>query len=405
MLSCTKASWGTFLRCPIRPLAQCPPVLGKGLLRSTNSRDMILRMLRSLAPLLFAILPFPLGAQSKASNPLPTYKIAIAQKHSDMGTYFEVARDGALLFFVGDKAGNWDLRRVSGWDTSSPKVERLKLKGPSREEIDGARFGQSTFVLTNDGQFALTRVERDAPGMASSFRRNSQAVINVINLQSYSVVSTLNTADQLLAGGFWQTFEEHSILAEYGANEKDASGNTFSRNSVGLLEVPTMHASIECNYLLHYGEIKQDGHGGSSRTTSNSDLSSGCAEIMHKTNASEPEDIQKFQTVSSAVRELKFQPPEFSGGSPAWHGCSLVEERAEDKLALFGCGNGHQTWYDSSKMDSRAYFAVDVTTGTPLLRVSVNPSKSAIGHLITHDGKPWLALLTDHVDLAFYPIQ
>lgn len=366
---------------------------------------MILRMLSCILPLSLALLPLALGAQEKTANPSPAYKLTIAQKHPDIGTYFAVARDQSLLFFIGNKAGDWDLIRVSGWGTPSPRKEKLRLNGPTREEIESAFYRQSTFVLTNDGRFAITRVERAAPGMAPGFRRNSQAVINVIDLQSYSVVSTLHTADQLLAGGFWRTFEEHSILSEYGANEKAASDNTFSRQSVAQLEVPSMHASIECNYLLHYGEMKPDGHGAWSRTTSNSDLSSGCAEMMDKTNASEPEGIQKFQPVSSAVRGLKFQPQEFSGSPAAWRGCSLVEESAEEKLALFDCGNSHQTWYDSLKVDSRAYFVVDVTTGAALLRVSVNPSKSAVGHLTTHEGKSWLALLTNDVDLAVYPIQ
>ena len=241
--------------------------------------------------------------------------------------------------------------------------------------------------------------------MASSVRRNSQAIINVVDLKSFAVVSTVNTADQLLASGFWQPFQEHSILAGYGANDKDGAGNTFTRTSDGLLEVPTLHTSAECNYLRHYGELKQDGHGGLSRTTSNSDMSSGCAELMRKTNASEPEGIQKFQEVSGTVKKLNFRPPEFSSGPAAWHGCSLVEEKVADKLALYDCGNGHQTWYDSSKQDSRAFFVVDVTTGTELLRIPMNPSKSAIGHLITSKEKPWLALLTDHVNLAFYSVQ
>jgi hypothetical protein len=362
-------------------------------------------MLRFLASVMLVSFSSALGAQGKATDPSPTYKLMLTPKHSGMGTYFAVSCSESLLFFIGDKAGTWDLMRVSDWDTPSPKKEKLQLKGPTREEIEGARFGQSTFFLTNDGQFAITRVERDAPSMASSVRRNSQAVINVIDLRNYSIISTLSTADQLLAGGFWQPFEEHSILAAYGANDKDASGNTFSRESVGLLELPTMDVSNECQYLLHYGEIKQNEQGGLSRETSISDMSSGCTEIMHKTNASKPEDIQKFKTVSNAVKELKFQPPEFSGGSPAWHGCSLIEERTEDKLALFDCGNGHQTWYDKAKTDLRAYFAVDVTTGTALLRVSVNPSKSALAHLTKHEGKSWLVLLSDHVDLAFYPIR
>jgi hypothetical protein len=370
----------------------------------TRSR-MILPMLRCTTFWLMAMFPLMLAAQEKSTNPVPAYKMKIAEKRSKMGTYFSVAPDQSLLFFVGDQAGNWDLRRISAWDSSSPKRERLELKGPSRDEIEDARFGQSTLLLTNDGRFALTRVTRNAPGMASTFRTNSQAVINVIDLQSYSVVSTLNTMDQLLAGGFWQPFQEYSILAGYGANEKGGNGNVFTRESVSLIEVPTMHTLIECHYILHYGELKQDGHGGLSRTTSNSDMSPGCAELMRKTNASEPEGIQKFQEVSNAAKKLNFQPPEFSGSPAAWHGCSLVEEKLDDKLALYDCGNGHQTWYDSSKQDSRDFFAVDVITGSQLLRISMNPSKSAIGHLTTHEGKMWLALLTDHVDLALYPVR
>jgi len=365
---------------------------------------MILPMLRCLSLWLMAMFPLMLVAQGKSTNPVPAYKMRITEKRSKMGTYFVVAPDQSLLFFTGDQGGDWDMRRISGWDSSSPKQERLVLTGPSREDMENS-FGHSNFMLTNDGRFALARVERDAPGMASSFRRNSQAIINVVDLQSFSIVSTLNTTDKLLAGGVWQPFEDHSILADYGANEKDARGSTFTRESIALLEVSTMQPSMECNYLLHYGELKQDGHGGLSRTTSTSDMSSGCAELMHKTNASGPDSIMKFRTYSRAANELKFQPKEFSGSPAAWHGCSLVDERASDNLALFNCGNGHQTWYDTMKLDSRAFFAVDVTTGTAVLRMAVNPSKSAIGHLTSQKGKSWLALLTDNVDLAFYPIR
>ncbi|HEY6375960.1 MAG TPA: hypothetical protein VIX90_10605 [Edaphobacter sp.] len=366
--------------------------------------DMIKPMFRCLPFCLMAAFPLMLVAQKKSTDPVPAYKIKIAERRSNMGTYFEVAPDQSLLFFTGDKAGNWGLNRVSAWDSPSPKQKRLKIKGPTREETESSRFGQSTFLITNDGRFALTRVALDAPGMASSFRKNSRAIINIVDLQSFTAVSTLDTTDKLLAGGFWQAFQEHSILAGYSANEKDAGGSLFSRESVALLELPTMKSAMACDYLLHYGELKQNDHGGWGRATSTSALSSGCAEIMTKTNSSEPQKIQKSRVISKEAEELKFQPQEFSG-NPAWHGCSLVDERSSVKLALYDCGTGHQTWYDTSKTDSRVYFAVDVTTGTALLRVPIDPSKNATGHLATHEGKSWLALLTNDVDLAFYPIQ
>ncbi len=361
-------------------------------------------MFRWLAICLMATFPLMLVAQRKSTDPVPAYKIKIAERRSNMGTYFEVAPDQSLLFFTGDKAGNWDLNRVSAWDWPSPKQERLRIKGPTREETESSRFGQSTLLITNDGRFALTRVVLDAPGMASSFRKNSRAIINIVDLQSFTVVSTLDTTDNLLAGGFWQAFQAHSILAAYGANEKDAGGGTFTRESVALLEAPTMKSAMACDYLLHYGELKQNDHGGWGRATSTSALSSGCAEIMHETNTLEPEKIQKFRVISKEAEELKFQPQEFSG-NPAWQGCSLVDERSGDKLALFDCRSGHQTWYDTSKLDSRIFFAVDLPTGKVLLRVPVSSSKSAIAHLTTHEGKPWLALLTDHVYLGLYPTR
>jgi hypothetical protein len=365
---------------------------------------MILRMLRCLTPWLMAMFPLVLIAQGKSTNPVPAYKMRIAEKRSKMATFFVIAPDQSLLFFTGDQGGDWNLRRVSGWDSSSPKQERLKLTVPSHEDMENSRFGESTFLLTNDGQFALTRVALDATGTASSFGKNSRAIVNIIDLQSFAVVSTLNTTDKLLADGFWWAFESRSILAEYGANEKDSAGNPFTRESIALLEVPTLKPSMECDYLRHYGEPKQDDHGGISRTTSTSDLSSGCAEMMHKMNASGPEHIAKLRTFSKEAQGLKFQPLEFSG-NPAWDGCSLVDERSEDKLALFDCSSGHQTWYDTSKLDSRAFFAVDLPTGKVLLRVPVSSSKGALGHLTTHEGKPWLALLTDHVYLGLYPIR
>ena len=357
-----------------------------------------LPMLRCAILWLIAAFPAISLSQAISANPVPSYKMKVTEKRSKMGTQFSIAPDQSLLFFVGDEAGKWELARVSAWDSSSPKRERLALKGPSRDEIENARFGQSSFLLTNDGHFALARFETDAPGMASSFRKNSEAVISVIDLHSYTVVSTLKTSDHILAGGFWQPFQEHSILAGYGANEKTADGAVFTRESVSLLDVPTMHASIECNYLLHYGETKQDGHGASSRATSNSDVSSGCAELMQKTNALEPEGIQKFQEVGSAVKTLNSQTSQ-------WHDCSFVEEKVDDKTALYDCGKAHQTWHDTYKQDSRAFFVVDVSTAAQLLRISVNPSKSAIGHLTIHEGKTWLAVLTDHVELALYRVR
>jgi hypothetical protein len=91
--------------------------------------------------------------------------------------------------------------------------------------------------------------------------------------------------------------------------------------------VATVKPAVSCDYLVHYGELKQDDHGGMSRATSTSDVSSGCAEVMQKDEHIQTEDIMKVRTISKEAKELEFQPQEFSG-SPAWHGGSSRRDQA-----------------------------------------------------------------------------
>jgi hypothetical protein len=118
----------------------------------------------------------------------------------------------ASITFLGGKEGDWEFKRLTGWSNPSPREETLALMGfPEGRVWEWGDYLGASLIVTPNGRYAITRLQANAPGMLSSGRRNTEAIINVIDLQTFAVLSAFDTFDPLLAGSVWR-LEPNGVL-------------------------------------------------------------------------------------------------------------------------------------------------------------------------------------------------
>ncbi len=111
--------------------------------------------------------------------------------------------DQALLVFQPQRDGNWLIKRISAWDTGSPREESLAFAGQSFNE--GAT-GYEDLKVDPASHYAVIRVKS-----IYSIVQDNSAVVVLIDLRNFTIVSRLTTTDPLLAASYW-SFSKNGLL-------------------------------------------------------------------------------------------------------------------------------------------------------------------------------------------------
>ena len=284
--------------------------------------------------------------------------------HSGKRTYgktvMALTPDQALIIFLGRKKATGKSNASLGGQSLSPREETLALKGfPEGRVSEWGDYLDASLIVTPDGRYAITQLQTNAPGMLSGVRRNTEAIINVVDLRTIAVISTLDTTDPLLAGSAWR-FELNGVfVAMIGAVQDSRRDPSAVVERAAALSVPSLRPEIQCTYREVYGPPVSSGDGALARARSITDLSENCSALLRAADARTVDDlIPSSASQGRLSKQLAFHPSGFTylGRS----GCSIRDVTKDEQLALYVCAASRPTWYDTVKATKLSYFIVSV---------------------------------------------
>ncbi len=156
---------------------------------------------------LFLILG-PSNAQTLV--PTTTYTLhAQEEQHSSNlpSTLVYLLPDQTLLVLIPQHDGKWVLKRLTAWDTGSPKEESLAFTTKPPQE--GAS-GYEDLKVDPASTYAVIRI-KSFTGNILTVTENRSAIVVLVDLRSFTIVSQLTTSDPLLAASDW-SFANNGML-------------------------------------------------------------------------------------------------------------------------------------------------------------------------------------------------
>jgi hypothetical protein len=334
-----------------------------------------------------AVLVLSLAITSQAQKPLPTTSYTLhTQKviKDSNGTTFHwtLAPDNSLLILLWQEDGKLTLKRVSSWQTKAPREETLTFTG-ALPNSDRNIF--SELILVPGGKFLVIRLrmihhKRDASG---AIKR--EAVVAVVDLSTFSVLSRVLTTDSYLVdGGLY--LNDHGILMSMNYMQLiPQPGKIYPSGTFGVdataISVPDMQPTATCRYNGAYGP-KDTQTGELKRIVM--DASDTCLALLEVAHVSAIDDLPGSDPIDSRYKDL------------AGPHCSRENLNKTETLALYRCGTPHLTGGDGdfSFETSRALKVLSIPDGKSMLSVPLRfYDDTTSGLFAQSDGHDYLIVL------------
>jgi hypothetical protein len=307
-------------------------------------------------PVLIAVLA--MTVQSQSATPVATYEIHAKMLKSSGAEPFQwaLAPDNSLLIVLGQEDGQWILRRLTRWDTPTPKEEVL----PVAKVVPIGEEGVYLRDLTVDpgGKYVVLRVAIFHP--APKGPQRTEAVVAVVDLHTFTLAYQVRTYDSI-AGGVLH-FTADGMLIQDGS---DAYGSQ-SGYQVNAVALPDLDRLASCDYNMKYGPVNPVTNRDPPRTITG--VSESCAALLTVTHAS---------TVADLVID---RPPDTGFQGLAGPDCGQEQLSKAKNLALYRCGIEHfSSGGDSGLIFWRDLKVLSIPKGTEMLSVHLPKFDSFFG--------------------------
>ena len=366
----------------------------------TNMQPMRLNL---LWPLSLSLLLSPADAQKTV--PTTTYTLhAQKEQHSSNlpSALVYLLPDQALLVLIPQQDGKWFFKRITAWDTGSPKEETIGFAGePHQKGVSG----EEELKVDPSNTYAVIRI-KSFTGIFYSVTGavNQSAVIVLIDLRSFTLISQSNTTDPLLATSSW-SFAENGLLIAKARTDRSTVKPThpetrFSFETMtdtyqaAALTLPSFKPSMPCQYELFLDDRK-----GPQRSDHHlSKVSDGCAELVALAHVPSAQNLPGDGTQSVPFAQLAHY------GQLAGPTCQISVEGSSLDYALYGCRTGHRYMDDMIvTTNSRNLTVLSVPDGKPVLTVPLPHNLTPYSALLANAvGHTWLLLLRDGIKLETY---
>jgi hypothetical protein len=351
---------------------------------------------RVLWLLQFALLLIPGTTTAQTIAPTSTYKLHAHKEELSHPPYAQLSllSDQGLLILIPQGGGKWVFKRLTAWDSGSPKEDSLEFKStPARDGLS-----QYNDVMVNPAStYAVIRM-RFAD---SSFpaKENRFAEIVLVDLRSFTIISHLNTSDPLLAQSSWAFAKNGMLIADAMTSNVTNPPNpkpswaidavTYTVQSAAL-HLPELTPSMPCQYNLTFSYHHPSSHQYPRLTN----VDGGCADLVKFAGVPTAEDLP-----DGPHRTIPYPPL-------AGPNCAFAEKSPSGKFALYGCRNGHNYFdYEINTTNSRSLTVLSVPDNQRILTVSLPHNMVPYpSHLAEAGGHTWLLVLRDGIKLETYRI-
>jgi hypothetical protein len=325
-----------------------------------------------------------------------TYKLhAQKELHSSNlpSTLVHLTSDQALLVLVPQQDGKWLFKRITSWEANSPKEETLSF---ATQAVQEGASGFEDLKVDPEGHYAVIRL-RSFNGSISSPNRTRSAVIIIVDLRGFTIVSQQATSDLLLASSEWAFAKNGMLIAStlterLTTPEKPKNGwsyETISDNyRAAALTLPKLTPSMPCLYTLFLDHR-------SSSTRSDRYLSKtddGCAALVALAQVPAADNLPDGPPKPVSYATLAGPNCDFGGTSP------------DAEYLLYGCRTGHD-YFDGmiATTNTRNLTVLKVPSGQHVLEVPLPHNMTPYPALLARAGdRTWLLLLRDGIKLESY---
>jgi hypothetical protein len=349
------------------------------------------RWLRWLIPLSLLLTNV---ASGQTLLPTRSYKLhAEREQYSSnrFSTLLYLLPDQALLIVNPLRDGKWLVKRIAAWDTGTPTEESLAFAAQTLEE------GSSDYDdLRADlaGKYAVIRIK----SIARKGQKNS-AVVVLVDLRSFTIVSRLTTTEPLIAASYW-SFSKNGLLIATAMTDRTMTPphpkpewkyQTLTDNyEAAAFTLPDWQPSMSCRYQLFL-----DTRAGSANMKFYlSKVDDGCAGLVASAGVPTARQLPGGPMRPTAYAML------------AGPTCGFTSESPSADLALYGCRTGHD-YLDGTIVttNSRNLTVLGVPDGKSVLTVPLpHNTKPYPAVLANASGHTWLLLLRDSVKLEAYQL-
>jgi len=322
----------------------------------------------------------------------------------------------ALLALIPQQGHQWELQRLTHWETGTPSVERLTIEtDPAQDKED---FLQSAIALSPDGKWAVVQIF-----IYNFTRYERRAVIATVDLRAFQVTDRRLTGDLALANSHLRFRGDDVLIAAQGPRPGEhmrvlmgtadmIPDDALNMNplapgehDVATLTFPELEKKQGCRYEIKSLELPADAAVGSSADPNTWWSATGSGLIEAKSIGAGCEQVFAAVGVGGAA-EL---PGPMAAAYPAMERrlgreCRLEDVTAVVGLALYNCRMGHfDRKYGFQTRDEREK-VVAARDAQLILELPLKAWAFYSGSLAEVGGRRYLVMLRDKLKVEVYLI-
>jgi hypothetical protein len=337
-------------------------------------------------------------ANAQTSTPTTTYKLHAQKEQSSSNlpsTLFHLLPDQKLLILTPQQHSSWTLKRIAAWNTDNPKEETLSFTGNPLAEDES---GLQDVIVNPAGRYAVIRIRSLGRNLNDGTVRTRTALIVLVDLQVFQIVSQRTTSDPLFAASEW-SFAENGLLITAALTQRSTVPaqlkHPWEYTSItdvyqaAALALPSWTPSMMC----HYDRIIYPASSASQSTSNVVKGNDECSPLIAAANLRAGENLPGGQFPSLRYVDL---------GRP----CQFASESPSDKFGLYECRTGSGYFDDMIVTTKTRDLAVlSLPDGKRVLTVPLpHNTKPVPALLASADDHTWLLVLRNGVDLLAYRI-
>ncbi len=369
-------------------------------LKSTSGFAVLLLKFAMRQNMLWLTWLFLFLGPAKAQTPTPTttYKIHAQKEQSSSNlpsTLFHLLPDQKLLILIPQQHSSWTLKRITAWNTDNLREETLSFTGNPLTEGES---GLEDLIVNPAGRYAVIRIRSFGGSLYDGTVRNRTALIILVDLKGFQVVSQRTTTDPLFAASEW-SFAENGLLITAALVQRSTMPvqlkHSWEYTSItdvyqaAALTLPGWALSMTC----HYERVIYPANATSQSTSHVVKGNDECSPLLAAANVSNAENLPGGQFPSLRYADL---------GRP----CQFAAEAPLGKFGLYECRTGNGYFDDMIVTTKTRELAVlSLPDGKRVLTVPLpHNTKPVPALLASADDHTWLLVLRDGVNLSAYRI-
>ncbi len=347
-------------------------------------------------------------------EPSPTFRYNL------QGTAGEVDRqataltpDNDLLVLLSLKNDQWILKRITGWDTNSPHEDRLALDG--RIPGETGRADDSNLTVSPNGDILAVRFcfhhIQWAELSGSTGGPGPDAVVVLIDLRRFTVISRRITTDPIIAAALWRFNKEGELIASgleksgYQPGQPIQSQRDGGTYAAEVLKVPDLQPKVACTFAK-LSKLSQESWPEFQERMRKAD--GECAAVLEAGSASTLKDLQSRLFNYQGFRIMRRVNPDAAvrvdlkddHRYDREQHCQFIDVSEGDRFANYHC-EFSGVWKDF--YNAIEVFSVADGNRVFLLHVPLNKPVQSV--LATSHGQDFLVLLRERSTLEVYRLK